>query len=54
MLEEDRGLRPAGPLARLVAAIDRAASAGWADTARLVVLMAAAAGALVLVIRAGR
>jgi hypothetical protein len=35
-------------------AIDRAAHAGWAQTARLTVLIAVAAGAIALVILAGR
>lgn len=43
-----------GPCTRLIVAIDRAAHAGWAQTARLTVLIAVAAGAIALVILAGR
>jgi hypothetical protein len=44
----------ADPAGRLVAAIDRAAQAGWAETARLAALIAMLAAAVALVIMAGR
>jgi hypothetical protein len=44
----------AGPAGRLIAAIDRAAQAGWAETVRLAALIAVIAGAVALVIVAGR
>ena len=43
-----------GPLGRLVAEIGRAAIAGWAPTARLIALLAVAAGAVALVLVTNR
>jgi hypothetical protein len=42
------------PLARLVTEIGRAAQAGWAQTARMVALLAVAAAAVVLVLMTSR
>ena len=42
------------PLGRLITEIGRAAGAGWAQTARLIVLLAVAAGAVVLVLMTSR
>ncbi len=44
----------AGPADQLIVAIDRAAQAGWAETARLAVLIAVTAGAVAGVILACR
>jgi hypothetical protein len=52
VLDGSRG--SGGPAGRLVTAIDRAAQAGWAETARLVALIAVTAGAVALVILASR
>ena len=43
-----------GPLGRLVTEIGRAARAGWAPTARLIVLLAVAAAAVTLVLVTSR
>jgi hypothetical protein len=43
-----------GPLGHLVAEIGRAAQAGWAQTARLIALLAVAAGAVALILVTGR
>jgi hypothetical protein len=43
-----------GPLGRLIAEIGRAARDGWAQTARLIVLLAVAAAAVALVLMTGR
>jgi len=48
----DPGLE--GPLNRLIDAIERAAQAGWPETARLTALLAVAAAAIALVILASR
>jgi len=45
---------PEGPLGRLVTEIGRAAGAGWAQTARLMVLLAVAAGAVALIVMTSR
>ncbi len=42
------------PLGRLISEIGRAARAGWAPTARLMVLLAVAAAAVALVLTASR
>jgi hypothetical protein len=42
------------PLDRLLAVIERAARAGWSETARLIALLAVAAAAVALVITASR
>ena len=42
------------PLGRLITEIGRAARDGWAPTARLIVLLAVAAGAVALVIVTSR
>ena len=42
------------PLGRLITEIGRAARAGWAPTARLMVLLAVAAGAVMLVMMTSR
>jgi len=42
------------PLTRLVSEIGWAARAGWAPTARLIVLLLAVAGALALILVTGR
>jgi hypothetical protein len=49
----DYNERP-GPAARLVYEIGRAAQAGWAQTARMIALLAVAAAAAVLVLMASR
>ena len=43
-----------GALDRLISAIERAARAGWPETARLIALLAVAAAAVALVIAASR
>lgn len=43
-----------GPLGRLITEIGRAARAGWAPTARLITLLAAAAAAVALVLTTSR
>jgi hypothetical protein len=43
-----------GPLGRLVTEIGRAARAGWAQTARLVALLAVAAAAVALILTTSR
>ena len=43
-----------GALDRLISAIERAARAGWPETARLIALLAVAAAAVALVITASR
>lgn len=43
-----------GALDRLIAAIERAARAGWPETARLIALLAVAAAAVALVVMASR
>jgi len=45
---------PSGFLDRLITAIERAARAGWPETARLIALLAVAAAAVALVIAASR
>ena len=45
---------PGGTLDRLISAIERAARAGWPETARLIALLAVAAAAVALVIAASR
>jgi hypothetical protein len=45
---------PGGPLDRLITVIERAARAGWPETARLIALLAVAAAAIALVILASR
>jgi hypothetical protein len=45
---------PGGTLDRLITAIERAARAGWPETARLIALLAVAAAAVALVIAASR
>jgi hypothetical protein len=42
------------PLARLMTEIGRAARAGWAQTARLIILLAAVTAAIGLVLTASR
>ena len=42
------------PAGRLVSEIGRAAQAGWAQTARMIALLAVAAAAVVLVLMASR
>ena len=42
------------PLVRLVIELGRAARAGWAQTARLMVLLAVAAGAVALILMTSR
>ncbi len=42
------------PIGRLLTEIGRAARAGWAQTARLIVLLAVAAAAVALVLMASR
>ena len=50
------GTGPEGddPITRLIDAIERAASAGWPETARLIALLAVAAAAVALVVMASR
>jgi hypothetical protein len=43
-----------GPLTRLIVAIERAARAGWPETARLIALLSVAAAAVALVVLASR
>jgi hypothetical protein len=43
-----------GPLVRLIDEIGQAARAGWGNTSRMVVLLAAGAGAIALIVMAGR
>lgn len=43
-----------GPLGRLVTEIGRAAQTGWAQTARLIVLLAVAAAAVALILMTSR
>lgn len=43
-----------GPLTKLIEEIGKAASAGWSQTARLVILLSAAAMAIALIIVATR
>lgn len=45
---------PTGALDRLITAIERAARAGWPETARLIALLAVAAAAIALVVMASR
>lgn len=45
---------PGGAFGRLVTEIGRAAGAGWAQTARLIVLLAVAAGAVALIVLISR
>jgi hypothetical protein len=50
-LNEEAAMDEGGnPLARLVTEIGRAAQAGWAATARLTTLLAAAAGIVVMIL----
>lgn len=44
----------AGPLVKLISAIERAARAGWPETVRLIALLAVAAAAVALVVLASR
>ena len=50
----DRDAGPSGFLDRLITTIERAARAGWPETARLIALLAVAAAAVALVIAASR
>lgn len=43
-----------GALVKLITAIERAARAGWPETARLIALLAVAAAAVALVVLASR
>ena len=43
-----------GPLGRLVTEIGRAAQAGWAQTARMIALLAVAAAAVALILVTSR
>jgi hypothetical protein len=43
-----------GPLIRLITVIERAARAGWPETARLIALLAVAAAAVARVVLASR
>ena len=43
-----------GPLGRLVTEIGRAAQAGWAQTARMIALLAVAAAAVALIVVTSR
>jgi hypothetical protein len=52
--DPDSDRDPEGPLTRLIVAIERAARAGWPETARLIALLAVAAAAVALVIAASR
>ena len=54
VLGTDAGLSSAGPLVRLVAAFERAARAGWAQTARRITLLAGTAAAVALVLLVGQ
>lgn len=46
--------RPKGALTALIMAIERAARAGWPETARLIALLAVTAAAVALVVAASR
>jgi hypothetical protein len=46
--------RPDGVLTTLIKVIERAARAGWPETARLIALLAVAAAAVALVVAASR
>ena len=48
-LQPGQGPSPDGALATLIKAIERAARAGWPETARLIALLAVAAAAVALV-----
>jgi hypothetical protein len=50
--DPDHGARD--PIARLVYEIGRAAQAGWAQTARMIALLAVAAAAVALVLTTSR
>jgi hypothetical protein len=45
---------PGDPLGRLIAEIGQAARAGWAPTARLIVLLAVVSAAVVLILMTSR
>ena len=51
MLDPDKREEGGDPLARLVGEIGRAARAGWAQTARMIALLFAVAGAVLLMTR---
>jgi hypothetical protein len=53
-MDPDNGGDPGGPLDRLVTEIGRAARAGWAQTARMIALLAVTAAAVALVLVTSR
>jgi len=54
VVETSRRETSDGPLVRLIDEISQAARAGWGPTSRMVVLLAVAAGAIALIVLAGR